>query len=358
MTKSTFFKYLPARLKPLGKPAVWIPLTVVTLAGAFAWEYHNHPEWFKPAPLTAIAPGSELTAEEAAQLSEFDTLDVLLNSAKAPEGTETVTSQINPDIPNQVEAQSDTQTAIDPATSSVRGENNPFDGSFEAYPIPGARTTGSSASISAAQSPLYSDAATSSPDASAGAVPSSGSDRFNFGDGLVNPAAPSTNSALSEALNRRDAARASEASSSAPDENEVSPSAVNGEGASRQPGIINSTNGSALPAANSVPGPFIRTTPQMSPPVGTTGYQPPASSSLPTFNVTPTQPTQNPYAPRSQPAQVTTPTTSLNNPIITPAPASVASPTAGSGTATPSGTLYTAPTSVQPNQGPAINPRR
>ena len=348
MTKSTFFKYLPARLKPLGKPAVWIPLTVVTLAGALVWEYHNHPEWFNPDPIVNTTPG-ELTAEEAAQLSEIDTLDVLLNGSRAPEGTEAVTGQINPNVPNQDKALQDAQSA----SGNVAKADNPFDGSFEAYPIPGARTTGSSVSTSPAQSSLYSETPPSAPNTAVG-----NGDRFNFGDGLVNPAAPSTNSALSEAINRRDAARASEASNSAPNEGGANSSIFNGEGASRRSGTGNGTTGGALPAANPVPGSFIRTTPQMSPPVGTTGYQPPATSDLPAFNVTPTQPTRSPYAPVPQSNQASQPAAPQLRPV-TPASAAIGSPTGNSTpSSAPGGAIYTPPTSVQPNQGRVINPRR
>ncbi|MEO1637339.1 MAG: hypothetical protein AAFS04_19925 [Cyanobacteria bacterium J06631_9] len=355
MAKSTFFRYLPARLKPLGKPAVWVPLTVVALGGALIWEYYNNPEWFGSQPTTTLTPASQLTPEEEARLSEIDTLDVLLNGSRAPEGTATVTSQINPDAPEREPSTRESGIATD-------GDESPFEGSFENYPIPGtstvtgpsASTAGTSATLTPQSSSLY-----SSPSAAgaANARAAGTSNRFNFGDGLVNPAAPSTNSALTEALNRRDAAAATEsASGSEPSEDGVGPLVPTGNGASRPVG----TNG-VLPASAPVPGTFIRTTPDMSPPAGTTGYQTPATSSLPTFNVAPQQPTRSPYSAPPAPGQVgiVRPSSSTGS-FAVPAPATaVPSAARGSGTASGAGgTLYTAPSSVQPDQGRAINPRR
>ena len=346
MAKSAFFRYLPARLKPLGKPAVWIPLTVVTVAGALAWEYYNHPEWFKSEPLTGLTPESELTSEEAARLSEIDTLDVLLNGSKAPEGTAEVTSQINPDAPVS-ELSSD--------ADATNGAQSNLDNSFEAYPIPGSEamraTSSTAATFSSTQSSLYSTRpALGGGGASASTLNPTESNRFNFGNGLVNPAAPGTNSALSEALNRRNAARAAEAgNTNAPAGTEASSASDPNNPVSGQVGASG-----GLPAASPVPGSFIRTTPEMSPPVGTTGYQVPATSNLPTFNIAPPQPTRNPY---SAPPAATT-TVPVGQPFAAPA---AATPNIGGSTAPstiPGGTLYTAPSSVQPDQGRPINPRR
>ncbi|MEL7227173.1 MAG: hypothetical protein AAF810_11525 [Cyanobacteria bacterium P01_D01_bin.36] len=325
MAKPAFIRYLPARLKPLGKPAVWVPLTVVALGGMFAWEYTRNPNWFERAPITRLAPESGLTPEEEAQLSEIDTLDVL-NSVRVPEGTDAVTSQINPDAPNAFGRGED--------DADAEGLN------LEAYPIPGAASTATT--ITPGGPSVFSDP--SKP--TTRSVGNSGSSSFNFGDGLANTPAPATNSALADALERRAAERSA---IEQPTESDA-PSAL------RQTTLSDSDTVEALPAANAVPGSFIRTTPNMSPPVGTTGYQVPATSSLPTFNVAPPQPTRSPFSQPPQAGQFGAPAQPTGQ--VAPAPAVVAPPVIGGpSSAAPSG-LYTQPTSVQPDQGPAINPRR
>ena len=328
MAKPAFIRYLPARLKPLGKPAVWVPLTVVALLGTFTWEYYHNPDWFSRDPITSLTPNSQLTPEEEARLSEIDTLDVLLNGSRAPEGTAPVTSQINPDAPNAGNSAADADSGID----------------LNAYPIPGAAST--TTTLTPGQPSVFSDPNRPAASTTAG---NSGSS-FNFGDGLVNTTTPAAgNNALADALNRREAAR-----------NAIEqPSGTSGATPiGRQPGSLGNDSAAveALPSANTVPGSFIRTTPEMSPPVGTTGYQVPATSSLPTFNVAPQQPTRSPYTPPSNTNQFAVPA-APSSPAV-PAPASVAAPAIVTQSSPASSSLYTQPSSVQPDQGPAINPRR
>ena len=333
MAKPAFIRYLPARLKPLGNPAVWVPLSMVALLGTFAWEYSRNPNWFDREPITTLAPDSALTPEEEARLSEIDTLDVLLNGSRVPEGTAPVTSQINPDAP---ESQ---RQAIDTDDEGV---------ALNAYPIPGAPST--TTTITPGQSSVFSDPNRPTT-RTAG---SSGSLDFNFGNGLANTTAtpPATNSALAEALARR------EADLSAIEQGDQSPRTIAGGDSPSAPFGAGSAGApvQALPAANPVPGSFIRTTPNMSPPAGTTGYQVPASANLPTFNIPAQQPTRSPFSLPPAPGQFgasTAPTGSVVPAPIVATPSVVAPFRA----ATPS-TLYTPPSSVQPNQGPAINPRR
>ena len=174
---------------------------------------------------------------------------------------------------------------------------------------------------------------------------------------MVNPAAPGTNSALAEAVNRRSAQLAAEqadAETAASDEVSAAGGNRAGSGAGR------SLATPVVPSAP-VPGPFMRTTPEMSPPAGTTGYRVPNTSSLPAYNVTPERPTRNPFDASSG---------NGGRPSVVPAPVTVAPPAIGTsgnlsgganGTANPGtvnpGALYTAPSSVQPEQDPVINPR-
>ncbi len=350
MSKSTFFRYLPARLRPLGKPAVWVPLAALVLIGAFLLEYQRNPDWFDRRPGSNLTPESRLTAEEEARLAEIDTLDVLLDGSRVSEDTPPVTSQINPDAPIDTDAEGSSDDESDELSLQ------------EQYPIPGTASTDTT--LQPGRSSLF-----SSPSALPGrssASESSSGTTFNFGDSLVDPAAPSNNSALAEALNRRESARLSgqESGSAAPsDTNASSPASPTSPGA-------DAGTSQAVPSAQPVPGSFIRTTPEMSPPVGTTGYQAPATSDLSIFNTRPQQPTPNPYntAPTNQSTNQSSSRGVAPAPIgqAAPAPASVAPPAIAApsaaatapGSTSPTGSLYTVPSSVQPDQGRPINPRR
>ncbi|MEL6553358.1 MAG: hypothetical protein AAFQ63_07855 [Cyanobacteria bacterium J06621_11] len=346
MAKPAFLRYLPARLKPLGNPAVWIPLTVIALLGAILWEYQQDPDWFNRQPVSNLNPESSLTPEEEARLSEIDTLDVLLNGARVPEDTKAVTSQINPDAP-VVLTDEDAEDSISSADAIAKS-------SLEDYPIPGSPSlTTTPSSTRSSQTSAFPNATSlpgrSSASNSATNSLGSGNTNFNFGNGLVNPAAPSTNSALAEAVNRREAQIAAEQAESGGGAEQA-----NSTDASR------SANPLATPVVPTqpVPGSFIRTTPEMSPPAGTTGYRVPDASSLPNYNVVPTRPTRNPFDATSSGAN-----SGAGRQSVVPAPANVAPPAIGApGTVTNSGVvnsvpLYTAPSSVQPAQDPIINPR-
>ena len=367
MAKPAFIRYLPARLKPLGNPAIWAPLTVIALLGAILWEYRRNPDWFNRQPITDLNPESSLTAEEEARLSEIDNLDLLLNGARVPEDTKAVTSQINPDAPTDLASEDLEDSAEEVSSADAIAKS-----SLEDYPIPGspsvtapaglngAGSSGSSAFSTVTGLPGRSSAAnsqtSSSLNSNAGSL-GSGNTNFNFGNGLVNPAAPSTNSALAEAVNRREAQLAAE-QAEAEDSNpaNAAPSLAGSTGAVSSPSgnsTINPRATSVVPSL-SVPGSFMRTTPDMSPPVGTTGYQVPGTSSLPGYNVAPARPTRSPFDATSA--------GSAGSQSVVPAPASVAPPAIGSpsnlsnGT-TNNGRLYTAPSSVQPEQDPVISPR-
>lgn len=308
MATPTFLRYLPARLKPLSSPTVWAPLTIFVLLSIFIWEYHKNPDWFNREPATGIAPQSDLTPEEQARLAEVDTLDVLLDGSNS--GNALTTGALNPD--GLLDGSEEGAATED--SRQLSGRDNPF-GSYAAeYQFPGAvsPTDGSNAS-GASGVPAFGNNS---------AGQSGNSPSFDFGSGLVSPTAPATNSALSEALGRQQAARsAADAASGGQQPASSRPAAA---GASSSAG---GTNGQSAIQPAQVPGtvsaPFIRTTPDMSPPVGTTGYQTPATSRLPVFNVAPQQPSRNPYSAPAAPAPSAAPQT---------------------------GPLYTAPSSTQPQQ--------
>lgn len=341
MAKPAFIRYLPARLKPLGSPAVWIPLTAFTLLGVFAWEYYHNPDWFSRDSITSLTPDSQLTPEEEAQLSELDTLDVLLNGSRAPEGTATVTSQINPDAPDRDKKATETDTSASETAID-----------FSAYPIPGAAST--TTTLTPSQSFIFSESNRPTTGATGSNSSTSG---FNFGNGLANTPSPAaSSSALAEALERREA-ELSAIEQSPSSANAPTPLTVNGQrGASGSSAADGSTVLEAPTTANPITSPFIRTTSEMSPPAGTTGYQVPATSSLPAFNIPPQQPTRSPYSPPANSNQFAVPTTPTGQAV--PAPAAVAAPVISPQNSGTSSRLYTQPSSIQPEQGPVINPRR
>ena len=316
-----FFRYLPARLKPLGAPAVWVPLTIFALLSIFIWEYYRNPDWFDRDPITNANPQSDLTPEEQARLSEIDTVDLLLEGSRAPVSQ----SEENEAGPGAI--------GLDAEEADINrrlaDRDDPF-GAYKAeYEFPGAgRVNSGDANSPAAQG--------SGANSFAGTTPST----FDFGRTPEAPL-PTTSSALSDAIDRQQAIKAAES------------------GGGRQSGEIPASNGSlpgldapssdaqgaSTPRSSSSSGgvsvPFIRTTPNMSPPVGTTGYRAPATSDLPTFNQGLPQTTRNPLNVPAAPAS--------SGQIGTVQPSPIARPVQP-GQAAPSGTIYTAPRSTQPEQ--------
>jgi hypothetical protein len=267
MATPAFLRYLPARLKPLSAPAVWAPLAIFTLVSAFLWESHRNPEWFNRPQANTANPESTLTAEEQAQLSEIDTLDVLLKGAKLPSTASTADEAQSPDKAKA--------TAEDTANSrNLAGRDNPFAAYEEAYKFPGAASTANTPTL---------------PTALSGSAPSSSS-------GSPAAAAP-LGSALSEALNRQQASRdAAAPASQAAGQTAGQAAGPNSSASGASGGFAGGVPSLPTASSNGISAPYIRTTPEMSPPVGTTGYQPPASSNLPVFNVAPQQASRNPYS--------------------------------------------------------------
>ena len=348
MATPAFLRYLPARLKPLGKPALWAPLAVFALLGAFLLEWRSNPDWFNRQPITNVAPESDFALEEAERFSNSDRLDVLVDGVRAPNDAEAVKSQISPGSPvleNEIEGDPDQPVTENGAASrNLADQENPFARYEEEYQFGGPRNTPANSST---LSPTQPPAQASSGRASTSASSSSNGSTFNFGNGLVNPAAPGNNSALSEALSRQLAAESN---------NQSQPNRSNAGSASRSTSssATNGGQGEVAPTvqpASRTPTTYIPTTPDMSPPVGTTGYQLPSTSTLPTFNVAPQQATPNPFNRSQAPQQqFSTPPPAAAVPGL---PNAAASPTPNVAAPT-----YTAPTFAQPDQGRPINPRR
>lgn len=370
MARPSFLTNLSPYVRSISKPAVWAPLTIATLLGIFAWEYSQNPERFDREQILNRNPNSGLTVEEQAKLSEIDTLELLLEQTKLPEGAPQAASRINPDAPDNVLNPGILDTDLSgeaalPDSRQLSGREDPFAPYAADYEFPGARAAAGNTPLNpVGSSPLGNSAGNGIGSASttpSTTRPTSSGESFNFGNGLINPAAPATNSALSEALGRQQAAKAAEEAQqnggtqpSLADGEESAgtnaqtsgtgsinqqpariptrvptgqPSSAAGQSASQTITPTSSGQPSFQPAAPSgtLSVPFTRTTPNMSPPVGTTGYTAPATSNLPIFNRPQTQPTRNPFS------------------------AAPATPAASPANTQPD-TLYTAPSSIQPAQ--------
>ena len=328
MAKPTLVQNLSTRLRPLRKPAVWAPLTICALLGIFSWEVYNNPDWFNRAPKTDLTAGSELTPEEQARLSEIDTIDTLLESTQA-----------TGDLPSSAELADSTgneQSILeipDPqADDSLASKADPFATYRADYEFPSARQNGTSGLSSSL---------------SAGSAGNSSS--LSGNTGAASAPATLSESELSKALARQQSLRGTEANSRSDQGPTPQTSTAQSATDSIGTGSGNSFEpASALPV-ESIPGSFLRTTSEMSPPVGTTGYTQPSTTNLPAFNIDPPQPTRNPL--NAVPAA----------PIGQVAPAPAAQPPAAAipgSTVAPSGTVYTPPSFTQPDQGRPINPRR
>ena len=327
MAKPTLVKHLSTRIRPLRKPAVWAPLTICALLGIFSWEVYNNPDWFNRAPKTDLVSGSDLTPGEQAKLAEIDTIDSLLDSTRA-------TGDLPP-LTKLAESASSEQGILaipDPqADNSLAGKADPFATYRADYEFPSAQSglSGTSSSLSVGNAGSFGGAASDS-----------------SGNGRT-ASAPVTlsESELSKAVARQQSARGSDTGSPAARSEQAQSSSVDSIGA----GSSNGFEPASAPPIESIPGSFLRTTPEMSPPIGTTGYTQPSTTNLPAFNIDPPQPTRNPLnlAPVAPIGQVA------------PAPANQPSAAAVPGsTVAPSGTIYTPPSFTQPDQGRPINPRR
>lgn len=315
MATPAFLRYLPARLKPLSSPLVWAPLVALGLLGIFVWEYRRDPDWAnrQPTPETD-AVSSEFTPEEQARLSEIDTLDVLLQGAEASGGG----IVIGPDA-----TLPETPTADD--SRQLSGRSDPFGIYTNQYKFPGTSAVTPNGSTRLATP-------------SASALPSNSPGGLNGGV-LTTPPATATGSALSDALDRQRSAQlepsanSSSAGNGATSRTQPGSAAIGNQQEARPTsgiGLGTNSSGAGGTGAGSISVPYTRTTTDMSPPAGTTGYRPPATSSLPVFNQAPAQPSRNPYS--------TVPAPALSQPASLP------------GTAAQPGVSYTPPSFTQPNQ--------
>lgn len=269
-------RYLPARLAPLANPFVWMPICALGITGIFIWEYRNHPEWLQwSAPDYESNNNLGLTPDEQGALAELDNLSVLLNETQS---SSPATSQ-EPPQPNSPE----------PATApEEQDETNTADllaGYFEQY--------GLNRGLERAQpspSPSATNALRNSEASSTALIPSSSDSLIGAYQGLGLTPTTASESPLAAAIRQRAATPVQSAAENRP-ERQLTPESVNSAGVGSEPDPTPLGN-TAIPGQEELvqgglPGvaglSFIRTTPNMSPPPGTTGYTPPASLGLSTF---------------------------------------------------------------------------
>lgn len=267
MRSSTAFRYWLARLKPLLNPLTLIPVTVIVLMVVLIVEYGKNPGASQWEGIGADATDQQGDSAEA----QFDTLGRLLNEPQLGDG--------GGDAAQEVMA-----GQADPASAEV-GDGEPFSAYLDEYRFGGRAGQANVSVPSPSQSTRL--ASPTSSRRTASAVPQRGE---------LSAAAATGESALSLAIGRlqgQPAANSIDASRNAPTASEASGTASSATAsidgavpASELPNLPTSQSGvvrGSLPGADI---PFIRTTPNMSPPPGTTGYTPPASLDLSIYNNT------------------------------------------------------------------------
>jgi hypothetical protein len=78
-SNSPLIRYWLARFRPLTRPRVWGPLTLMFLAGLFAWELSTKPDWLPTWGQSPTTATSGLSTEDQGIAADIDTLPLLLN---------------------------------------------------------------------------------------------------------------------------------------------------------------------------------------------------------------------------------------------------------------------------------------
>ncbi|MEM1251591.1 MAG: hypothetical protein AAGI69_04095 [Cyanobacteria bacterium P01_H01_bin.21] len=249
-------------------PWLWLGILVTGIVGIYAWEYRQNPGQL-PWQIGATGPGSSgdatstdallesLTPEEQAVAAELDNIELLLEqfdsdiSALTSGGEESAAATLN----ESLDGSEPTETSVERLSRYIEEYNFLGTGARGSNVEPERRP-----GASLAQQPLTLQA--------------------------DEPATVLPRSALSDALDRQQVEQ--EAASQQPVQ-ESAEQPGNGSLAENPEGTDAETSNFSFDQSGVVPGSlnglnrsFIRTTPEMSPPPGTTGYVPPAT--LPSFS--------------------------------------------------------------------------
>ncbi|MEO1593446.1 MAG: hypothetical protein AAFU71_19450 [Cyanobacteria bacterium J06632_22] len=263
MRPSASFRYKLARLQSLANPLILIPASILALMVVLMVEYGKDPsasQWQDPDDVSELTPDQQGQAAEA----QFDTLRQLLNepqpAANPNEGTAEAVEQGEADGEN-------------PFDETVSNDDAPFAEYLEQYSFGNGIRSGTTPRRNGnggtqLASPTPSRFTTSSTEQS-----------------RLDASATAGESALSLAIGRLQGQLDSETitSESDPDTRESSTTDSSVNGFANLPLDQSDVVRGSLPGSDTT---FIRTTPGMSPPPGTTGYTPPASLDLSIYNDT------------------------------------------------------------------------
>ncbi|MFH7244928.1 MAG: hypothetical protein ACHWZW_19000 [Spirulina sp.] len=330
MAVPTPLHYWLVRLRVFRRRRVWAMALGFLVLGLVGHQYLNHPEWLQGFTLdeedragSAGADLSELSQEELADLAEVDNLSLLLNQLQP------ITANTLAEVPATTPPPETTAALALPSPATVAPlRSSDGESPFAAYLE---RTQFRVGSLATLDDPAAAETPNPDPLSLGGSAPLSPLQRF------LSPA----ESAVSASENP-----------SSPDE-EVPSSA-----ASTPERLTPTTSTGLTPppwvVEGSVPGvnqPFIRTTPEMSPPPGTTGYALPPSLATPSSQGLPSVPS-NPGLP-SAPALNLSPSPTSSGAVTVPNPSGVGNtlpPSSGLNT-------YTQPAAGIPEPAPFSAPR-
>lgn len=341
MALPTPVRYWLIRFQRFNRPWIWSGVVLLILGGIVGRQYYLHPEWYgrfnvpEDSPAEASLADTSLTPEEQAQIADIDNLNTLMQEIGlapiTPDGTETPPTPETGDNTLLSLLQKTDAPGLSQDTPMATNES-PFADYLDQYKFAG----GSSPSQDTQRSPLPTTSSLSQ--AGLRAEP-------NY---LTNGA--TTPSLLQQALmNLSPENRPSDSPPQTEESSDPAPTDQPSEdafsGLQPPPWLVQGS----LPGSNQ---PFIRTTPEMSPPPGTTGYTiPMGASPLPTVGSTNGYPSLG----------------SATSPAAVPnlSPGSLRGITSGSvgtagaaGTLPPaSGTTYTVPNSTVPEPSPFTVPR-
>ncbi|MEM8613132.1 MAG: hypothetical protein AAGF93_14015 [Cyanobacteria bacterium P01_H01_bin.105] len=277
-------RYFPSRLQTVFNPWLWLGILVTGIVGVYAWEYRQNPGqlWqlgeadsgFSGDSTSTDALLESLTPEEQAVAAELDNVELLLAqldsdiSALTAGGDLSAAASLNEALGISGETGESgverlTRYIDDYSFLGTRARGSNFQAAKDNLAVPVQRPTESVLTLQ------------SEADQSSGAQAS----------GVLPP------NALAEALARQQAEQAANSTQTDSDPINSDLSTLPGSNSTATPSEGSNTPTFSFEQTDTgvVPGslgglnqPFIRTTPNMSPPPGTTGYVPPVS--LPSFN--------------------------------------------------------------------------
>ena len=380
------FRYFLARLSPLARPLVLSSSLFLVLIGIFLWEYRNNPDWFGAySPEETDRPTenldlSQFTPEEQSAIAEIDNLSVLFNeidvsgstptSEATAEGPQSLLQQLlgsgNPIDSGRERSGTSAQPfqryleqyqflggqrQVDAAPPNLQGvfrqpavpragTTSFATGSPQAF---GTAPTFGSSQVSGASQPFGAGQAQTGVNAQGQALSALGQallDLTNPGDSAAASRTAASGRTTTTTAPNAQAADAERTATSSPQPGTAQPSLLNG-GQANAPGTTAGSNAVYIPG---IPYPVLPTTPNMSPPPGTTGYVPPSSLNLRPPGTTGAN-SASPNAASGFPAPIPGFPTAPTVPTAGGAPLDLSRPDVGAA----AGSAFPSPTPVVPN---------